>query len=512
MHGVAQHADLGREPEAGTPLRWLKMILIRSARVLTRRQSAFNIATVSAMEDLVARIDMVAADASTRNELVDSRAYCERENLVASLRSEIVEIQQQLVLLGSGSTRPRDPIIDDLGPQSTPAVARPGSQGPEQPVGGLTLFGDWGATTGLAQAARRLSVALIERGGIDVSVLTHASGAPTQQSRVPLLLTRADHERRHPIELWMLNLNEMPAVPDELLRPPGRETYAIGVWYWELPSFPDQLRRQIERVDEIWVGTTFVKDSFQRVTSKPVRVIPAIVPELGRDGMNREDFGISSGEVVFLFTFDVNSMVARKNPAGFVEAFDRAFGESHQSARLVIKVLNLGRHPRVGVWLQKEVDRVSGVLIDEDLTDAAVADLIRCADVYVSLHRSEGFGFGMAEAMSLAKPVIATAYSGNLDFTTTSNSCQVGYRMTEISAADHGFDEGAAAVYRPGQMWADPDLDQAARWMRLLAADPLLRTTIGNAGRTTILNSHNPDLVVAKVRGRLAELRAQGIG
>jgi glycosyltransferase involved in cell wall biosynthesis len=512
MSLAAQHADLDLPPAPGSRMRWLRKIFMRSARPVTSRQTAFNFATISAIEDLVARTNEIAADASTRNELFERRAYSQRANVVASIRSEIVEIQLQLAhLRGAFSVRK---VGSDSPTQESGRDASVQPSPEDGVVPGVNIFGDWGATTGLAQAARRLTVALIDRGGLDISVGSHRSGAPVDESRVPSQIAGASRDRDNSIELWMLNVNEMVGVPDELLRPPGRRTYAIGVWFWELPSVPAYLRDQIDRVDEIWVGSSFVKDNFERMTSRPVHLVPAVVPELRGSGRNRADFGIPDDEVVFLFMFDVNSMVARKNPGAVVDAFDRAFGNGDASAalgraRLVIKVLNLGRHPAVSSWLQKEVDRVGGVLIDDDLTDGETVDLLGCCDVYVSLHRSEGFGFGMAEAMALGKPVIATAYSGNLDFTTTSNSCQVGYRMTEISASDHEFDEGASAVYLPGEIWAEPDLDQASRWMRMLAVDPSLRQRIGEAGRATVLENHNADSVVATVRKRLVELAPQ---
>jgi glycosyltransferase involved in cell wall biosynthesis len=155
------------------------------------------------------------------------------------------------------------------------------------------------------------------------------------------------------------------------------------------------------------------------------------------------------------------------------------------------------------------VAAVDGVLINENLRDAEQVDLLACADVYVSLHRSEGFGFGLAEAMALGKPVIATAYSGNLDFTTTSNSCQVGYRLSRITEQDHAYDEGARSVYLPGAIWADPDVVVAAKWMRLLSADPETRRRIGEAGRETVLERNSPRAATDAVRRHLGEIEGR---
>jgi glycosyltransferase involved in cell wall biosynthesis len=372
---------------------------------------------------------------------------------------------------------------------------------------GVNVFGDWAATTGLAQAARRLTVALHDA-GFDLSLKTVHSGAPQDDSRVPSVLRDLPGDRSHQIDLWMLNINEFPAIADDLLHPPGRNTHAIAIWYWELPTFPARLIAEMDRVDEIWVATQFVKSSFQRATDRPVHVVPAIVPHLQGSGMTRRDFGLIEDEVVFLFSFDVNSIVARKNPGAVVEAFARAFpSPSATRTRLVIKVLNLERHPDVARWLQPLVAAVDGVLIADDLGQAELVDLFMCADAYVSLHRSEGFGFGIAEAMSLGKPVIATAYSGNLDFATTANSCQVSYRLREITDDDHVFNEGSSSVYQPGAEWAEPDITQAARWMQLIAADPAFRSRLGEAGRATIGERYSARVAVEAVSKRLRETR-----
>ena len=149
---------------------------------------------------------------------------------------------------------------------------------------------------------------------------------------------------------------------------------------------------------------------------------------------------------MFLFSFDANSFFVRKNPWGAVRAFHEGFSptERRGPARLVIKTVNLDRHPREPGRLAAAVAQVNGILIEDDLPRDDMHALISLCDVYVSLHRSEGFGLGMAEAMYLGRPVIATAYSGNMDFTTETNSCLVGYRLRAIDIAENEYDAGIA--------------------------------------------------------------------
>jgi glycosyltransferase involved in cell wall biosynthesis len=502
VSSAAEHVDVGQPIPRHTRMRLFKNLVLRVARVFTHHQVAFNRELLDAVKQLSTRIDQM--DVSLR------RAHADRNEDALSTRSALVEIQQELAEIRlTPSQANGGPVSSDVGLQARfEHESEPGShrQIPSDQVPGVNVFGDWAATTGLAQAARRLTVALHDA-GVDLSLSTVHSGAPLDESRVPEVLRRLPNGRAHDIDLWMLNINEFPLIPDEVLRPPGRRTHAIAIWYWELSTLPDRFVAEMNRVDEIWVATKFIQDSFQRATSRPVHVVPAIVPTLEGSGKGRKDFGLTDDETVFLFSFDVNSAVARKNPGAVVEAFARAFPSPRASRnRLVIKVLNLDGHPDVARWLKPLVAEVNGLLIAEDLGHSELVDLFMCADAYVSLHRSEGFGFGIAEAMALGKPVIATAYSGNLDFATLANSCQVSYRLREITSDDHVFNEGISSVYQSGAVWADPDIGQAARWMQLLSADPALRARIGEAGRATVRRRYSAQAAVEAVTHRLKEV------
>jgi glycosyltransferase involved in cell wall biosynthesis len=503
LRSAADHADLGEPLPRHTRMRHLKQLVLRVARIFTHHQVAFNRELLVVVDDLIVRTDQM--EAALR------QAYVDRNDDVALLRSALVQVQQQLMEMRQEPSpavnlqvQARSETMTQL-PLSSGHNAEPHEQAWSRQVPGVNVFGDWAATTGLAQAARRLTVALHDA-GLDLSLGTVRSGAPLDETRVPSVLRDLPGDRSHAIDLWMLNINEFPVLPEHVLRPPGRETYAIAVWYWELPTFPQGLIAEMNRVDEIWVATRFVQRSFQGATKRPVHVVPAIIPNLEGAGRGRRDFGLMDDEVVFLFSFDVNSAVARKNPGAVVQAFDRAFpAPSRGRSRLVIKVLNLDRHPDVDRWLRPIVAEVNGVLVADDLSHGEMVDLFTCADAYVSLHRSEGFGFGIAEAMALGKPVIATAYSGNVDFATMANSCQVSYRLREITSDDHVFNEGIAAFYQRGAIWAEPDIDQAARWMQLIAGDPGLRISLGEAARATIREHYSADAAVAAVRDRLLE-------
>jgi glycosyltransferase involved in cell wall biosynthesis len=142
-----------------------------------------------------------------------------------------------------------------------------------------------------------------------------------------------------------------------------------------------------------------------------------------------------------------------------------------------------------------------------ELTREGMNALLSSIDVYVSLHRAEGFGLGIAEAMFLGKPAVVTAYSGNLDFTDSTNSCLVGYQLRPIEAMDHRLFPEAAAVYVPGIPWAEPWVDQAARWMRFLYENPEWRRRIGRAGAATIRSRYNREAVQRVLVPRLEAIQ-----
>jgi glycosyltransferase involved in cell wall biosynthesis len=150
---------------------------------------------------------------------------------------------------------------------------------------------------------------------------------------------------------------------------------------------------------------------------------------------------------------------------------------------------------------------VNGILIDAELTREQMNGLLAVIDVYVSLHRAEGFGLGIAEAMFLGKPAVVTAYSGNLDFTDTSNSCLVGYRLRPIEETDHQLFPEAADTYAAGIPWAEPSVEQAARWMRFLYDCPEQRRRIGRVAAATIRTRYNREAVQRVLVRRLESIQ-----
>jgi glycosyltransferase involved in cell wall biosynthesis len=374
---------------------------------------------------------------------------------------------------------------------------------------GVNVIGDFAATTGLMEAGRRLLRSLLDA-GITVSLEPMQSGASRSGTRLTPEIERLPRGRPHPIDLLLLNVNELHEVSEAWLRDPTPPHYLIGAWFWELSGLPEHIGEQTIRVDEVWVASSFVRDTFRGVARKPVTVIPPAIDVTVPPDFDATTFGLRSDAVVYFFNFDALSTAARKNPWGVIDAFACAFTpeERRRQVQLVIKVHNLERVRALEAPLQDAVAGVGGLLVNAELSREDMNGLLGRADVYVSLHRSEGFGLGLAEAMHLGKPVVATAYSGNMDFTTPENSCLIGYSMRRVTGHDHELYRPAETLYRPGLIWAEPDVALAARWMRLLYERPALRHEIGTRAAATIRHRYAASTQVDAVTRRLDAIEA----
>ncbi len=377
--------------------------------------------------------------------------------------------------------------------------------GPRRP---LNIHGDFLAATGLMEVGRRLTRALLDS-PLDVRIADIISLGPSHSvSRAePELASVSRLPSAEGDRLWLANINEFVHIDEASLRPPRASGRVIGLWFWELPRLPAFVASQVQRVDEIWVASQFVRDTMRQHTTRPVHVVPVPIEPRLPISFGRRDYDLPDDAVVYFFNLDSYSIVGRKNPFGVIAAFKRAFNASERgrAAQLVIKCTNLAPRPAFAAALHRAMDEIGGVVLSGDLEHADMNGLLSSIDVYVSLHRSEGFGIGMAEAMALGKPVIGTAFSGNVDFLRPKISCPVGYRVRLITDLDHEWWPDGTAVYPPGfTYWAEPDLDEAARWMRLLFDEPELRRRIGGAAAKHIADHYSSARARAVVLDLLA--------
>lgn len=284
------------------------------------------------------------------------------------------------------------------------------------------------------------------------------------------------------------------------------DSYNIGYFFWELNKVPESHRLGLELLDEIWVSSQYVRDIYASVTDKPVVNVGMAVEDLPPHLAPQHDLH-QNGAFTFLTTFDSFSFVERKNPLATVRAFKEAFDDENQEVRLIIKTWNRSRVSnafQVSVWrvldeLIKGDPRIQ--VIDETFTYEQLLSLKLACDCYVSLHRAEGFGFGMLEAMQLGRPVIATGYSGNMDFCTPENSYLVEYNPISV-----GYDE-YLSVER-GSVWADPNIASAAAAMREVVSNPSEAKRRGVRAAQFVKDNFSVQAVASRYRTRLSEIEA----
>ncbi|MCP4900837.1 MAG: glycosyltransferase [bacterium] len=281
----------------------------------------------------------------------------------------------------------------------------------------------------------------------------------------------------YPVNIFAVNADQVPAMIEQVGSEQLENRYNVGYWAWELDVFPSQWLRAFTFFDEIWTPSRFCVDVLSRVAPVPVRRIPHSVEVTASETASRQAFDLPQDRFLFLFAYDYLSFWERKNPLALVRAFRRAF-DGRDDVGLVLKTINSDREPDRVAELKAEAAGLPVWHINSYLERQQVYDLMAACDAYVSLHRAEGFGLTLAEAMSLGKPVIATDYSGNCDFATLTNSLPVKYRLVTL--------EESCGPYVAGGRWAEPDEEHAAEQMLRLANEPELAQHLGKIAQRDI--------------------------
>ena len=282
-----------------------------------------------------------------------------------------------------------------------------------------------------------------------------------------------------------------------LRRRPG--VARVAVWFWELESAPAAWKVHARHLEEIWAPTRFIAKALEPVLPKAVVWMPPGLALPAFESRPREAFDLRCDEFLFLNMFDMTSGAERKNPFGAIEAFRQAF-RPEEPVRLVLKTSRASYNRTRWTELQ-EAARAAGrvTLLDKILTRSDTLALMAAADAYISLHRSEGFGLTLAESMLLGKPVVATGYSGNMDFMTAENSYLVEYQMVPI--ADN------IPSYERGFCWAEPSAAHAARQMRSIFDDRARAQTVGARAKTDLQKALDPLAAGQRMLERIGEIR-----
>lgn len=373
---------------------------------------------------------------------------------------------------------------------------------------GVNVAGYLRGGLGLGEASR-LYVMALERAGVPIRTTTvdprlprviGPRGQRASAKTTDFIDLETDSET--PFNLICVNTPELPHFYAEVGVNFFEGRHSIGVLAWEVDKVPAEWDYSFELLDEIWVYSRYVERIFSEAAPfLPVKRLPLPVVIRDREAVAPPDLGLGPG-FTFLFLFDFFSTLQRKNPLALIEAFTRAFrpGEGPQ---LVLKSYNGDYKPDRLATLQRAAGRRPDVhVVDQYVTAAEKDALMASCDCYVSLHRAEGFGLTLAEAMAQGKPVIATGFSGNTDFMSEENSYLVRYEVTEVGPDGENYPaEGH---------WAEPDIEHAAELMREVWEDSAGAAAKAEQGRDDVLAQLSLEDVGAIGRSRLEEVAAGG--
>ena len=267
----------------------------------------------------------------------------------------------------------------------------------------------------------------------------------------------------------------------------------VGYWAWEFPRIPVSWRPSFRYLHEVWVPSELARQAVCSATDMPVHVVPHPLPPPTVTPHMRARLGLPVEALIVLTAFHMGSAFTRKNPLAAIAAFRRAFGDAPDRI-LAIKLIDHGASPIARQALDRAIDGATNIrLINLMLPPADMSGLMADVDIVLSLHRSEGFGLVPAEAMQLGKPVVATGWSGNMDFMNARNSAPVSYELVPVQ------DPYDRAFIADGQLWAEANVDDAAQWLRRLAADPQLRRQLGEAARADIARQLSPETIARRI-------------
>lgn len=348
--------------------------------------------------------------------------------------------------------------------QSAPVVDGKAGRWLAQPMDafGVNLIGFARGELGIGEDVR-MAAAACDAAGIAYSVVNIDPGKTTGQGDKALEANlKQQSNAPYPVNVFCLTGFDTQRVFFEHGAGLFANRYNIGWWPWELPVWPKAWDTVFDLVQEVWAAAEFTQVMYSQATSVPVQHMPLPASVARWDAITRRKLGLPAKRFLFLYIFDFNSYLARKNPFAALKAFRKAFPPSDDGVGLVLKTMN--SNPKNGAWQRfvkecAEDPRV--ILMDRTLRRGEVLGLMEMCDAYLSLHRSEGFGRTLAEAMLFGKPVVGTGFSGNMDFLSENTGFPVRWSRRSVRPGEYPFVQADDCAW-----WAEPDLQHAAEQMR----------------------------------------------
>lgn len=368
---------------------------------------------------------------------------------------------------------PRRRLLARASAWAAPRLATPAPAAPA----GVIVAGELSRASGLGEGARIMLQGLAAL-GVPAWPLDIGRLLPAHADDLPLPAGPAGPPPDDAALVLHVNPPLLPIVLARLPRPLLRGRRLVGYWVWELPVAPPDWRFGARLAHDVWTPSHFSAAALRPLLTAAPRVVPHPLASaaLAPAPLGRAEFGLPEGAVVVLTSFNLASSFTRKNPLAAIAAFRDAFGD-RPDRLLLLKVGNPAHDREDFARLSAAIAGAANIRLETRTLPAADSlALTACADVVLSLHRSEGAGLVPAEAMLLGKPVIATGWSGNLDFMADGSAALVRYRLVPVS--------DPRDVYGgPGAVWAEADVADASAWLRRLADDPAARRSLGAAGQ-----------------------------
>ena len=322
---------------------------------------------------------------------------------------------------------------------------------------GINFHGFFKNSSGISQASRQNAMAL-KNAGVEIEFHNYYFENRIIKKDNDYHEYNSDKKNDFKINLFQINLNDLndffKTITNEVLK----NKYNIAYWAWEFLEIPEEILIYLEVFDEIWVPSNFCVEAFSSIATIPVIRFMHPINSIKENNLNRSDFGLNDKNFIFLNIFDSISTTERKNPFGTIDAFNKAFDKKNENIKLIIKTFNLHKNKKLIKLFEVAVKANSNIiLIDEDFSQIKIEGLIKNCNSLISLHRAEGFGLTMAEAMYFGKPVIATGYSGNLDYMNVNNSFLIKHDYMKLNE-DCG-------ILKKGYVMAEPNIIHAAQQM-----------------------------------------------
>ena len=362
---------------------------------------------------------------------------------------------------------------------------------------GINLFAFIRGEFGIGEGGRR-TAASIAKTTIDFNIIDLAKNDGLHKETNNTWQNKIKKTLDYDINVFHCNIDGLGK--EELSREVLDRRYNIGYWVWELTEFPDKWVHFFDYFNEIWTPSNFSASVISKKANCPVITVPHSIETKTDSKYNRDYFHLPKDKFLFVFMYDILSSTDRKNPKAVIEAFKKAF-PNNKNVGLVVKLNNAKYGKEVIEKLDKLKEEIENLyVIEGTLPKIEENSLINCCDVFVSLHRAEGFGLCIAEAMYLGKPVIGTGYSGNTDFMRFDNSCMVKYKKIPV-------DVTYATVSGENQFWAEADVNDAAKYMVKLYEDRSYYNEIASNGQKTIREEFSDTAVGKIIQNRIKFLR-----